>query len=278
MKVAASKGVYIVTFFVIAYAISWAAWVALFERGLSHLAGPGMWLYLVAVLAPHASALINTLIEGGRAGVRAFYRLFTRRLPFRWAMVAILLPLAVSLTRVAIALVLRLPHGSFFHRPPRTLSMLMFGQLAVVLGEEPGWRGFALPRLIKHFGLMTGTLILGMAWALWHWPLFAVAGTAQYGTPVLPFALLLVAWSMVITLVVIRAHGSVVAAMVFHASANLCSFVIWEPAGLMLALGPWVVVATAAAWMMRRDRGCSQHAFEEDVSDTRESGARREYL
>jgi CAAX protease family protein len=261
-----SKGIYIVAFFIIAYSISWAAWIALFERRLSHLTGPGLWLYLAAVFAPHASALINTAIEYGRAGVRAFYRLFTRRPSFGWGLVAIFVPPAVSLTHIAIALILHLPHDSFLHRPPRTLLMLVFGQLAVVLGEEPGWRGFALPRLTRRFGPNIASLILGVAWALWHWPLFAVAGTAQYGTPLLPFAVMLVAWSMVMTLIVIRAHGSVVAAMLFHASANLCSFTMWEPGGFVLALGPWLAVAGIAAWMMRRDRAYSQDALGEDAS------------
>ena len=260
---------YIVTFFVTAYVLSWAAWAVLFERRLSHLTRPGLWLYLAAVLAPHASALLNTLIEGGRAGARAFYRLFTRRLPLRWAMVAILVPPVTGLTQVAIACILHLPHDSFFHRPPRALSMLIFGQLAVVFGEEPGWRGFALPRLTRRFGPIVATLILGIAWALWHWPLFEMAGTAQYGTSFLSFVVLLVAWSMVMTLVVIRAHGSVVAAMLFHASGNLCSFTLWEPKEFLLALGPWVVVAGVAAWMMRREGRDSQRVFEPDGSGRR---------
>ena len=156
-----------------------------------------------------------------------------------------------------------LPHDSFFHRPPRTLAVLILGQLAVVFGEEPGWRGFALPRLIKRFGPNIATLILGIAWASWHMPLFVVAGTPQYGNPFLPFAAMLVTWSMVMTLVVIRAQGSVVPAMLLHASANLCAFTMWEPDVFVLALGPWVVAAGIAAWLMRRDRApIPQRAFD----------------
>ena len=59
-------------FFVIAYLISWAAWITLFARHLSHLVGLGMWLYLLAVLAPHASVVFNTAMEAGSAGVRGF--------------------------------------------------------------------------------------------------------------------------------------------------------------------------------------------------------------
>src|SRR5438132_8507102 len=190
----------IATFFLIAYGISWTAWIILFAQRFSPLMGPGRWLYLTAVLAPHGAALRSTTVEGGRSGVRAFYSRVMRPLPFRSAIVTICVPPIMYLMRDAIFVVLRLSHGAFFHSPPRTVTALVFGQLAVVLGEEPGWRGFALPRLIHRLGPNAGTLILGIGWALWHLPLYVVAGTAQYRTPFTPFLVMLVAWSMVISL------------------------------------------------------------------------------
>jgi membrane protease YdiL (CAAX protease family) len=132
--------------------------------------------------------------------------------------------------------------------------MLLIGQAIVVLGEEPGWRGFALPRLIARFGPIVGTVILGIAWACWHLPLFMIAGTPQYGTGFVPFALMLIAWSMVITLVVLRARGSVIPAMLFHASANVCAFTMWEPDAQLFALGPWIIAAVIAGWRIRMRR------------------------
>ena len=218
----------IAMFFLIAYAISWTAWITLFARHLSPFAWPGRWLYLAAVLAPHAAAFVSTAVQGGRAELRAFYRRITRRVPFRWAIVAICVPPIIYLMRDAVSVVFRLPHDSFFYRPPRTVTALLLDQLAVVIREEPGWRGFALPRLLGRFGPIVGTLILGIAWACWHLPLFIISGTPQYGTGFLPFALELMAWSMVMTLVMMHARGSVVAAMLFHASANVCAFTMWQ--------------------------------------------------
>jgi CAAX protease family protein len=238
-------------FFLIAYAISWTAWITLFAQRFCPFAGRGRWLYVAAVIAPHVAALVITAVEGGRAGLRTFYRRVLRQVPFRWVIVAICVPPIVYLIRDAIHVGFSLPHGAFFHHPPRTVSMLIFGQLVVVLGEEPGWRGFALPRLIARFGLLGGTLILGIAWAFWHIPLFMIRGTSQYGTGFLPFALMLMAWSMVITLIVICARGSVVPAMLFHASVNICAFTMWEPDAQLLALGPWVAVALLAGWRMQ---------------------------
>jgi membrane protease YdiL (CAAX protease family) len=240
----------IAVFFFITYAISWTAWITLFAQHFAPLSGPGRWLYLTAVLAPHGAALMSTAVESGRAGLRAFYHRVTQPLAFRWAIVAICVPPIIYLIRDAISVSFRLSHGAFFHHPPRTLTALVLGQLAVVVGEEPGWRGFALPRLIARFGPTVGTLILGIAWAFWHLPLFIIAGTPQYGTGFLPFALLLTAWSMVMTLIMMHARGSVVPAMLFHASANVCAFTMWEPDGQLFALGPWIVTAGIAAWLI----------------------------
>ena len=239
-------------FFVTAYLISWVAWMTLFARHLSHLVGLGLWLYLIAVLAPHASAVLITAIERGRPGLLTYYRLVFGAVPIRWGLVAISVPPIVYLTRYAIAIVFHLPRDSFLHHPPRTLLTLIFGQLAVVLGEEPGWRGFALPRLIERLGPNLGTFILGIAWAFWHLPLFVVPGTPQYGTPFVPFLIMLTAWSMVMTLVVIHSDGSAVAAMLFHVSANLCAFTMWEPDAQVFALLPWIVAAAIASWLMRK--------------------------
>src|ERR1700694_3974040 len=65
------------------------------------------------------------------------------------------------------------------------------------------------------------------------------------------FLVTLTAWSMVITLVVMRSRGSAVAAMLFHASANVCAFTMWEPDAWVFALGPWVVAAAIASWRLR---------------------------
>ena len=240
-------------FFLIAYAISWTAWISLFARHLSPFAWPGRWLYLAAVLAPHGAALVSTALEGGRAELGAFYRRIMRRVPFRWAIVAICVPPIIYLVRDAVSVGFHFPHDSFFHRPPRTVTALLLGQLVVVLGEEPGWRGFALPRLLGRFGPIVGTLILGIAWVCWHLPLFIITGTPQYGTGFLPFALELTAWSMVMTLIMMHARGSVVAAMLFHASANLCAFTMWQPDVQLFALGPWLIAAGIAAWWMQRE-------------------------
>ena len=90
-------------FFALSYSISWPLWIVVFVHHLSHLAGTGLWLYLLAVFAPHASAVVNTALESGWHGLRRFYERIFRPLALQWAIVAIVVPPLVYLVRDGLA-------------------------------------------------------------------------------------------------------------------------------------------------------------------------------
>lgn len=63
--------------------------------------------------------------------------------------------------------------------PGRVPSYLLAVVLtATLLGglEEPGWRGYALPRLQDRHTPFVATMLLGLAWGVWHVPLYGPAG------------------------------------------------------------------------------------------------------
>jgi len=96
------------------------------------------------------------------------------------------------------------------------------------LGEEPGWRGFALPRLQWGYGPLVGTLILGVLWSLWHLPMMILipgyngAGTGFTGIliPFLEFLIEIVALTVIITWVFNNVRGSLLLTMLLHGSLN----------------------------------------------------------
>jgi uncharacterized protein len=246
----------IALFFGVAFAISWSAWSILFGLHLSHIQGAGFSIYVVAILAPHASAVLSAAHESGSSGVREFYRTVFRPTKARWIVVSIATPVVIYLIRYAIGVAFGETAGApVFHAPDRTLFILLFGQTVVALGEEPGWRGFAQSRLISLLGTIPGSVVLGVAWAAWHLPLFLIPGTAQYGTSFITFLITLVAWSIVVTYLVCRARGSGMVAMLFHASANLCDFTVWEPHSSVVSVMPWVLAAALAAWQLEKRGG-----------------------
>ena len=94
------------------------------------------------------------------------------------------------------------------------------------LGEELGWRGYALPRLQHQNTALTSSLLIGVAWCFWHTPLFwAPAGTAISGYAVtIPAVARYLAntcgHSIVHTWIFNNSRGSVLLPVAFHTSSN----------------------------------------------------------
>src|ERR671920_2274318 len=167
----------LISFFVMAYAFWWIVWSpwVLSEEGVGLLPfrlsdGASGLLNAFAILAgPTLAALIMTGITEGRAGIRRLLRrIVLWRVGLRWYLFALLgIPAVMALGTVI------LPGGLASIRSlglGYVLSYLSVFPLVIVLGgplfEEPGWRGFALPRLQPLHGPLVGTLILGLMWAL----------------------------------------------------------------------------------------------------------------
>src|SRR5215217_2290712 len=112
--------------------------------GLLPLAVPGGADFLLAQLStftgPLLAAVLVTAATEGREGLRQLRRRILRwRVGVQWYLVALLAPLAIFAQQPALLLTGFLPYVLLFFFLPS-------------LGEEPGWRGFALPRLQAHHG------------------------------------------------------------------------------------------------------------------------------
>jgi CAAX protease family protein len=89
------------------------------------------------------------------------------------------------------------------------------------LNEEPGWRGFALPRLQQKYGPYSASVILAIFWAAWHLPLFQIPGWSS-ATPG-QFVLILLGLSFLMTAAANLARFGVLVAIVMHAFFNTSS-------------------------------------------------------
>jgi membrane protease YdiL (CAAX protease family) len=101
---------------------------------------------------------------------------------------------------------------------------LFFYELVTAgLGEELGWRGFALPRLQAHYSALKSSIILGVIWGLWHLPGWLVGTIIGASYDIRSFWVLMLATvtaSILITWVVNNTHGSLLLASFFHTSWN----------------------------------------------------------
>jgi len=94
------------------------------------------------------------------------------------------------------------------------------------LGEEFGWREYALAALQVHWGWRVASLFLGVVWAIWHLPLFYSAGTVQSHLPMGLCALSAIASSVLFAWLFNRSKGSVVPVLVLHTAVDAWALII----------------------------------------------------
>ena len=221
----------LMTYFILAYAISWSFEIplALLKQGMISLFIP-MWLHYFVCLGPLTAALIMTFLTEGHSGLRHLLaRMFKWRVDIRYYAFFIFIPAGLF---IFACLLNRLITGSWpdlrllgevDYLPYLTpLGALSLWLLTFGLGEETGWRGYALPHLQKTRSATVATLILGMLWAGWHLPMFFNRDTYMQmgimGFPMLALSLLFAA--MIFTWLYNSTGGSIWIAIVFHAVFN----------------------------------------------------------
>jgi membrane protease YdiL (CAAX protease family) len=107
--------------------------------------------------------------------------------------------------------------------------------LGVGLGEEPGWRGFALPRMQKQLGSLWGTLLLGLLWSVWHLPDFLTTskgggegtGMVSFLTNFPIFTFAVVSLAVIMTWIYNHTQGSLFTAILAHASVDVPEVAGW---------------------------------------------------
>ena len=219
----------LVSFFVLAFAGTWLTELpyVLSEdgSGLLPFSSPLLiWTSpLTIFMGPFLAAFVMTGAIEGREGVGRFLRRFVLwRVGFRWYLFTFVgVPVIAVLSVVVIPGVLGSFQGLGALAPLSLLGIFVYVLfLGGALGEEPGWRGFALPRLQSVHGPLLGTLILGPLWALWHLPLFFTPWNELTAFNVVVFVLATTCLAIMYTWVFNNTKGSVLIAILLHASFN----------------------------------------------------------
>jgi uncharacterized protein len=256
----------IATFFVLAYAFSWLPWVL----GTLISASRPFVLYPFASFGPLLAVLIVIPITQGRAGLRAWAAsLLKWRAGWHWYPVAIGIPLTVALGAAALNVVFGAPSLSLAQilgangdaqgfssmlgiGPVLSLGLVFFIRLINPsdgpLGEEPGWRGYALPSLQAKRSPLAAALMIGLLAAGWHLPIFLVGGASPFEI-LAPFCL-----GIVSSWVYNRTGGSLLLSLIFHAADGIFQIgsfgfagadaerMVWLYSGLWCAMAIGVVI------------------------------------
>ena len=209
----------------------------------------GNLLYVTgAMWSPGLAALLTKRLFGEPIG----------QLPWKWggaryAWLAYLIPLAYALPVYLITWLT--PLGGFLEpgflsriagqmgwsQFPSSVTLLLFvlltatfglvGKTSRALGEEIGWRGFLVPELNKVVGFTGVSIISGLMWAAYHFPVL-LFGDYNKGAPawysLTCFTLMVVADSFILAWLTLRSN-SLWPAAIFHGSHNLFIQSIFTP-------------------------------------------------
>ena len=208
----------LISFFVMALLFSWIAVTPLI---LNHALPVEPFQILGALAGPTLSAVIVIALTEGRAGLGSFFKRYLQwRAGIVWWLIVlfgILMALNVVATFILGLSILTEFFKNFGLILPTYLITVVAGVILGPLWEEPGWRGFALPRLQEQYGPIVGSLLLGVIWALWHAPGY-LGGWMASGVPAL--LVYSVGFSILATWVYNNTRGSILLMILLHSSSN----------------------------------------------------------
>jgi membrane protease YdiL (CAAX protease family) len=204
----------LISFFLFTLVLSWWPW-PLYAAGIVPLP--------IASFGPFLAAIAVLGITGGRSAIHALIRSMLRwRIPGRWWVLMIATPVLITTTALALNLLLGAQPPSAAQFGAWSGVPIAFAVALLVPGfggawEEPGWRGYALPRLVEPYGWKRAGLLLGAVTSVWHLPLMLTGLISWWDL------LLVVSSNVVIAWLFLSSGRSVLLVMVLHATNNAFS-------------------------------------------------------
>jgi len=223
------------------WALAWSTW---FLGNFMYEIYPSE-LWNLIIYSPFLIGVLVTAVADGRSGLKTFFSRIVRwRVGLRWYAVALLTPPILYLAAAGLNILsgativtdIQWPELSEF-----LTGILIFSFLMIALGEEPGFRGFALPRLLVGRSALAAGLILGVLHAIWHIPTFLGGDIVA----ILSTVLIVISGAILNTWLFNHTNGSVLLAMLLHVSIDAVSGDI----GLLKLFFSGADLASQAVWL-----------------------------
>jgi uncharacterized protein len=218
-------------FFLLAFGLTWLATTLLgiFDPKMpASITDPVILFFVFFALpgafGPTVAAFLMTAITEGKSGIKVLWRRFwNRNLSLKWLLVTLL---GYDALRLVANIVARTVDGRTYPivdlSSPLWMIIPLFlqGFFLSGMGEEFGWRGYALPRFQAKWNALTSSIVLGLIWASWHIPFFFIHNQPLYQRNFWEWIPLILLSSFIHTWIFNNTKGSVLAAALFHASLN----------------------------------------------------------
>lgn len=218
-----------VRFFIITFLWSWMFWIPLTFKGtgvidldgniISKINTP---LIFLGAFGPAIGACLSIWTLKGKKAISIFLKTFLS-LNFGWQVwtsVFLIFGLSTYFSWL-------IPELWGEERLPMFLPNVYifptYWLIKIFLGggqEEIGWRGYIMPYMERQLGYVKGTIILGLIWALWHLPLWFIAGTSQSYMNFIGFCILTISYSFILSWIVKASGERPFSALVAHGTAN----------------------------------------------------------
>lgn len=267
----------VVSFFLLSIGISWLLWGFQLTRLLGAPSGFASYLVLLIGFVPYFGPLIaaGALTWFTDGDLRSWTSQIGRQVAPYWYGFALLLPLLCSVgVTIASAVFINAPWSVPF------LDQLIDGRYVLVfityvingIGIEAGFRGFALPWLLRRFNALVASVILGIAWAIWSLPQLLFPGSILSAFSIIVYVPALVIFSVLLTHVYNSTNGSVLAAAILSGGIQtiVTSRALDAPGFAMqlIILAIWVIPALAIAHLYGDKRLAEQFPPTENIVNT----------
>jgi uncharacterized protein len=220
-------------FFVLTFVWTWAFYTPIAAGGHSPYEMPWTILLIFGGMGPSVIGVAMVFLTLDKESRRDFWRRsfsFKRISGLWWAIIFLLFPILYSLS-----ILIDMAMGGSLPEMTQLRSLIAYPlmiPLAAFISfmsgpwsEEFGWRGYALDRILTPFGLLAGSISLGLLWGVWHLPLFFMPATwhGQIGfglTGFWTFMLRSVGLALLMTWVYLNTNRSILSGMFMHFTSN----------------------------------------------------------
>ena len=228
--------------------------------GLSDELVPPGW-HGFGALGPIASAFVVTAVVEGKAGVRELLgKMALWRVGLAWFLLSVFSPFLLLSVAVIVLSAVGTPLRDVVNLTPGSLGVVawMVGVFYGV-GEEPGWRGFALPQLQRGRSALSATVILAVLWFFWHTPFFFYRYELSLSS-LSGFFLGLLAGAIWLTCLYNSTGGSVLMCVLWHTAFNVVNVPEVVAPSALAIMSALVMVAGVVVVMVFKHATLSREA------------------